>query len=400
MNALRMADMIAATKLTREGKLREAMDVLKGGAPRPPPASDNMGAKGATIDATFKVVADAPVISLTPKTAKETQATAAPEPETTFSAARPSLLSGIQLGKGLFKQRPPKDLALPNGARFETRLFANDAGQRAYRLYVPSTYRHAAWPLVVMLHGCTQSAIDFAAGTGMSDLAEEQGFLVCYPEQSKSANSSRCWNWFSPSDQRRDQGEPSLIAGMSRQIVQEFGLDARRIYVAGLSAGGAAAVVMGAAYPDLYGAIGVHSGLACGAARDIPSALLAMRQGGQMVTNVGHGRFVPIIVFHGESDTTVVPLNGEQIVAQAAEHLGLQPSITEGISPGGVHYRRTVWSQEGRGTLLERWLLAGLGHAWSGGRSKGSFTAPRGPDASREMVRFFLQHSVPGPADV
>jgi poly(hydroxyalkanoate) depolymerase family esterase len=283
---------------------------------------------------------------------------------------------------------------LPAGATFEERQYSNQAGSRTYKLYVPSGYDGQALPLVVMLHGCTQSPDDFAAGTRMNELAEEQIFLVAYPAQPQSANASKCWNWFSAADQQRDQGEPSLLAGITRQIIRDFAVDPGRVYVAGLSAGGAAAAIMGSTYPDLYAAIGVHSGLACGAARDVPSAFAAMRQGGSMAAaNRGGRAAVPTIVFHGDRDTTVSPVNGNQVIAQAKAAADLRGTVSRGETPRGVRYTCTVQADESGRPMLEQWVLHEVGHAWSGGSAAGSYTEPRGPDASREMMRFFLQHS-------
>jgi poly(hydroxyalkanoate) depolymerase family esterase len=231
----------------------------------------------------------------------------------------------------------------------------------------------------------------------MNDLAEEQTFLVAYPAQAQSANVSRCWNWFSANDQQRDQGEPSLIAGITRQIMRDFPVEPGRVYIAGLSAGGAAAAIMGATYPDLYAAIGVHSGLACGAAVDMPSALVAMRQGGAAAApawrqRVESGGAVPTIVFHGDRDTTVSPVNGDQVITQSKAAADLGTTVSRGETPGGISYTRTVHADESGRPVLEQWVVHGAGHAWSGGSAAGSYTEPRGPDASREMMRFFLQH--------
>ncbi len=274
--------------------------------------------------------------------------------------------------------------------RFLTRSFRNAAGTRAYKLYIPSTYRGRTCPLIVMLHGCTQSSDDFAAGTHMNVLAEERTFLVAYPEQPASANPSKCWNWFERRDQQRDRGEPSLVAGITQQISSDFAVDRSRIYVAGLSAGAAAAAVLATTYPDVYAALGIHSGIACGLARDIPSALAAMRTGEGGV----RGPTIPTIVFHGDRDTTVHPRNGDRF----SETIATTDRVTRieaRRASGGRSYTQTSYSDASGRNVLEQWVVHGAGHAWSGGSAAGSFTDPKGPDASREMVRFFLAHPHP-----
>jgi poly(hydroxyalkanoate) depolymerase family esterase len=256
--------------------------------------------------------------------------------------------------------------------------------------------------LIVMLHGCTQSPDDFAAGTRMNLRAEEYNCFVAYPAQSASANVSKCWNWFRPGDQVRGQGEPALIAGITRQVMSDYSVDEERVYAAGLSAGAAAAAVLAAAYPDLYAAIGVHSGLACGVASDIPSALAAMRQsqparrrsGGKLSGRGGYLRIVPAIVFHGDQDTTVHPNNGDQVIAQLREmsDTAVKMTVEDGRVPGGRAYTRTVHRDAAGHSIFEQWVIHGAGHAWSGGSLTGSYTDPQGPDATREMLRFFFEH--------
>ena len=274
---------------------------------------------------------------------------------------------------------PPASSTLAAGT------FASAAGSRPYKLFVPS--RPAPRPaLLVMLHGCTQTAEDFAAGTRMNTLAQNVGAYVLYPEQVRQANAQRCWNWFLPADQHAGQGEPEIIAGMTRHIIAGHGIAPGRVFVAGLSAGGAQAAIMASAYPDLFAAVGVHSGLACGAAHDAMSAFAAMRQG-----HAGQGRIaVPTIIFHGDRDGTVNIANAGEVASQ----VGAQgDALTEsGQVPGGLSWTRAVQPASGR-AVLEQWVVHGLGHAWSGGDAQGSYTEPRGPDASAAMLRFFLQEA-------
>jgi len=275
---------------------------------------------------------------------------------------------------------------------FLRRSYRNEAGICQYRLYVPSGYRGSPAPLVVLLHGCKQSPEDFAAGTRINAHAEQLGWLAAYPEQSVAANGSRCWNWFRPEDQQRGRGEPALIAGITQQVMNDFVIDPRRVYVAGLSAGGAAAAIMGSAYVDVYAAVGIHSGLASGAAQDIPSAFAAMRHGGRIPPRAGGMPTVPMIVFHGDRDQTVNPQNAEMILAQAAAGIELDKHVARGQVPGGRAYTLTRYTDRAGRVLLESWLVHGAGHAWAGGSPDGSYTDPNGPDATREMMRFFGNH--------
>jgi poly(hydroxyalkanoate) depolymerase family esterase len=304
------------------------------------------------------------------------------------------------LRSGLVRPSPLERPRVPDGARFIESVYSDGLGQRDYKLYIPSGDQGQTRPLIVMLHGCTQTPDDFAAGTCMNEVAEEHDFLVVYPAQSISANSSKCWNWFNPRDQRRGQGEPALIAGITRQVMRDYAVDERRVYVAGLSAGGAAAAIMSKAYPDLYAAVGVHSGLACGAASDLPSAFAAMRGGNNLsswATPDANTRIVPTIVFHGDQDATVSPCNGDQVIAQSRGATATMEwtSVQNAQVPRGHAYSRMLYANADGRSILEQWIIRGAGHAWSGGSPAGSYTDPRGPDASREMVRFFLEHSRP-----
>jgi poly(hydroxyalkanoate) depolymerase family esterase len=284
-------------------------------------------------------------------------------------------------------------------AAYHARTFNCEAGAREYKVYVPSHAGDQRLPLIVMLHGCTQDPDDFAAGTGMNRLAEEHGFVVAYPRQLAKANQSACWNWFNLADQMRDAGEPSIIAGITREITAEFDIDAERVYIAGHSAGGAMAAIMSATYPELYAATGIHSGLPYGSATDVVSAFAAMRGTSRPTApaqkngrhDSARGR-VRTIVFHGASDQTVHPSNAERIFAAVRGGLTdlLQETKHDG-STGGRAYIRTVIADANGVCHAEHWMIDGLGHAWSGGSPDGSQTDPHGPNASREMLRFFLQ---------
>ncbi|MCJ2081512.1 alpha/beta hydrolase family esterase [Methylobacterium sp. J-090] len=272
------------------------------------------------------------------------------------------------------------------------RRFGNQTGSRAYDLFVPPVRSDGPLPLVVMLHGCSQSSRDFAIGTRMDGLAEEQGFLVAYPDQPRSANMAKSWNWFRDGDQQRDLGEPSILAGLTRQVMDEFDVDPSRVYVAGLSSGGAAASVMAMTYPDLYAAVGIHSGLAHGSAGSMAAALLAMRRGASSQPRRAT-QPMPTIVFHGDRDKTVSPVNGDQAIAQARPAANVSSATEKGRSEGGRAYTRTVLTMPGNAWSSEQWVLHGGGHAWAGGHPSGSHTDPAGPDASREMMRFFMSHA-------
>ena len=288
-----------------------------------------------------------------------------------------------------WKRQPHAPADLGPG-RFIDGSFACPEGRRRYKLYVPARAAEGPRPLVVMLHGCTQNAGDFAAGTAMNTLAEEHGCLVLYPEQDRSANHNSCWNWFEPGQQRRGRGEPAILAAMTREIVAEHGADPRRVYAAGLSAGGAMAAILGAEYPELFAAIGIHSGLAAGTGKDMISGLHAMKHP-KAAAAAGQG--VPVIVFHGDADHVVHPGNGDAVLHQfsGAQAGSLQRERLTGDA-GGRRFSRSCWRDAQGRRVAEHWLVHGVGHAWVGGKSAGSHTDASGPNASSEMLAFFLEH--------
>ena len=305
---------------------------------------------------------------------------------------------------------PPREIREPTGEQFQQHSFTCAAGTRQYKLFIPKGHLGRQLPLLVMLHGCTQSPDDFARGTRMNQLAEEEGYCVAYPAQSGSDNPTKCWNWFRPANQCRDRGEPAIIAELTRHVVRVHCLDPARVYVAGLSAGAAMAVILTHTYPDIYAAAGIHSGLPYGSAHDVPSAFAAMKQGSGIsvastnATDQALGAPVPTIVFHGDRDMVVNVCNGDIVIAHSMASLGdslwdadsyaaNDKRVEQGVVLGGYSYTRTmVQDPQGR-VLAEQWLVHGAGHAWFGGDPTGSHTDPKGPDASAEMLRFFALHA-------
>jgi poly(hydroxyalkanoate) depolymerase family esterase len=423
-------EMAEATRLTRMGQLLEATALIQrtlGGAPK---ASSSFTASTADepIDVSFRVLEPAPetqpattTMMTLPRraafpyeeqrtsakvidTAMTSRRTDEPPDSTSRATSEPAgwqarLCTSVQAHRDIWA-----------GGQFIEGSFTNKAGTRAYKLYVPKGYRGQALPLVVMLHGCTQNPDDFAAGTRMNLLAEREQFLVVYPAQTVSSNQSKCWKWFNKTDQQRERGEPSIIAGITRKILGTYHCNPGQVYVAGMSAGGAMAVIMGVSYPDLYSAIGVHSGLPYAVAHDLPSALAAMKRGAgtpagtqisRSSTDRVHARSVPTIVFHGDRDTTVHPRNGDQVLAQmeafapGSKTTNLHKTVKRIQVANRREYTHTLYHNAAGDILMERWLVHGAGHAWSGGSPHGSFTDPQGPDASQEMMRFFLRTSAP-----
>lgn len=285
--------------------------------------------------------------------------------------------------------------------KFLSGTYAHGRTSIDYKLYLPPGDATVPRPLLLMLHGCTQNPDDFAAGTRMNEVARRHGWLVLYPEQSMTVNPQGCWNWFKSTHQERGRGEPALLAALTHHVMAGHRVDVRRIHVAGLSAGGAMAAVLGQTYPDLFASVGVHSGLPCGAVASAPEALAMMRTGQapRSTTRAAASseQAIPTIVFHGTRDMTVHPLNGEHVYAQAIAGLDVTERVEHGREAGLAYTRRTSIGQDGR-TLAELWLIDGAGHAWSGGDQRGSHADWQGPDAASQMICFFSSHPRAGDA--
>jgi poly(hydroxyalkanoate) depolymerase family esterase len=389
--------MAEALRLTRAGRLTEATAVLQRGLAR-------VGTAGSRESTAAQPLAD---LGHRPLPVSNRRPARWPElPSPYVPSARQGLIADLQAAL----PDPPDTISpagWPRGARSpsgsaaawaaaapsgEIRhlIHCESAGRRSYDLYIPTSYAGEPVPLVVMLHGGKQNAWDFAAGTRMNEFAEQHNFIVTYPEQSRAANSGRYWNWFSASDQHANAGEPAIIAGITREVMRDLVVDPSRVYLAGFSAGGAMTAVMAATYPDLYAAVGVHSGIAYGAAHDVGSAFAAMRTGGTPAASSA----VPLIVIHGDRDTIVAPVNADKVIASrlaVGDITGHDPPITT-RSDSGRGYTRTAHRNIDDIAVAKSSIVHGGGHAWYGGSPGGSYTDVQGPNSSAEMIRFFLQH--------
>ena len=403
--------MRSAMNLIRDQEIAEATRIIQSALSGVQPVSESsseaqvvpLAIENKVIDLTAEVIAPATIAC--PQVKADTQSQSRPSRFAKLNAgALGKALARLRHTKlprfsrdGLTVRRPRKAPKIPEGAQYLSRTFACAAGRRSYKLYIPRRRQTGRCALLVMLHGGTQDADDFAAGTRMNALAEEHGFIVAYPIQSKAANASLCWNWFTPQNQLRGRGEPAIIAGITNEIIADYDVDPARVFVAGLSAGGAMAAVLGATYPDLYAAIGVHSGLPYRSAADLPSAFAAMRghaghRGVQSGVSRGTGddsRPIRTIVFHGDADNIVHPSNGASMVEVERS----SESIVRAEVPHDAirAHTRTVTRDKTGAMVVEHWLVHGSGHAWSGGSPDGTYTDPQGPDASREMLRFFFE---------
>ena len=443
-----ISEIFKATRLTRGGRLMEATRLIQqalglsdAAAPASPPPARAKPQKAAgwwsRAGSSGDAVADVPFREIRKESANEA-AFAAPDqaatPPDDAAIAPAAVLKNLadppeKVDAPLVEAPPaeapaarPTPTFKPRPASFNELSFRLGDTSHAYRLYVPAsvappgTGEKVLLPLVVLLHGCKQNAEDFALGTAMNALAEEKKCLVLYPEQSSTANSMRCWNWFDAAHQARDAGEPKMIAALIRKVLKSHDADPSRVYIAGLSAGGAMAALMAGLYPEMFAAVGVHSGLPPGAANDVMSAFSAMRRGARKNSDSladlqgddGDAFVMPTIVFHGSADMTVNPDNGEQIADAALAALagaGIvlkkveQAEDSPGSSSGRRETLRTIYSAADGVPYVEYWAVGSGPHAWSGGDAAGSYTDPHGPSASQAMLEFFLQHRREGPAE-
>lgn len=317
-------------------------------------------------------------------------------------AAREHLdADGMDLSRASGAAWPELKLRSDSAGTFSSLTFANKQGWRDYKLYVPAGHCGRPMPLIVMLHGCQQDPDDFAMGTRMNSLADAHRFLVAYPRQTFWSQGANCWNWFEAGEQRRHGREPSLIAGIATSISANWAVAPGRVFVAGLSAGAAMAVILGQTYPELFAGVAAHSGLPRGAAQDVGSAFTAM-QG--RVARKGRlpfarsGKPVRTLVLHGDADRTVQLANGNAITRQVVEAfrqaktpLVTQPITGRGTAPSTAAF--TNYKDLSGRVMVRECIVPGGTHAWFGGCADGSFTEASGLDASAEVIRFFLHEN-------
>lgn len=370
--SISMDEIIKATRLTREGRLGQATEAIQRALGALAPGKSRPTEQPERASARDEDVTD---IAFRELPRREAPAFEPQQPSQMPAPAEPGVM------------RPTPSSFTEDACEFEDKRYR-------FRLFRPSGYE-GMLPMVVMLHGCKQDSADFARGTAMNDAAQQRGFIVLYPEQLRSSNTMGCWNWFEPAHQKRGSGEPAMIATLAQQVAHAHGGDPARIYVAGLSAGAAMALLAAQLYPDVFAAVGVHSGLPTGAAVDVVSAFAAMRKGSKQRALASA---VPAVVFHGTGDKTVHPSNGRQIVDALLEQYRSKGQSLEAkretIDAGGNRRRatRTVHVTSDGRALVELWELSAGPHAWSGGDASGSYTDPTGPDASAAMLDFFQQH--------
>ncbi|WP_181704912.1 extracellular catalytic domain type 1 short-chain-length polyhydroxyalkanoate depolymerase [Chthonobacter rhizosphaerae] len=414
MNKTFAAALRRATDLTRGGSLGDAtraiQDALRGLDPSTAPSDTEKARPERTLSAR-------PTLDLTAETVGARRPAPGPTSPADAGPVRPDPVAGSDrrtrplaeairdlaagrrtfagLPQGLQATPPPP---VPDGARYLARTYAGPHGGRPYRVYVPASASAGAKGLVMMLHGCKQNPDDFATGTAMNSKADADGLIVVYPAQPTGANPSACWNWFDAANQTRGSGEPAILAGLARAVADEFAVPPDAVFVAGLSAGGAMAAILAETYPDVFSAAGIHSGLPVGAAGDMASAFAAMAGRRRSDGRSTPGSSARLIVFHGAADTVVHPSNADAIVSLRRRGTA-SVDRHAGRTQAGRRFERTVYRAADGAGVLEHWVLDDHGHSWSGGHPSGSYTDPAGPDASAEMVRFFLEARSAGRRD-